>query len=938
MKKFLMYVIIVVTCLFLGFTIYYLSQNNENIYISISKEESIYKNKGESLWLDNLITWTKPYKGTTLTISSADENVVSYDENTKRFDCIGGGFTAITITPSNENFGPFVFEVYVGDGSVANPYVIDSTEDLSLIGNDPELMFNSTNSYILIKDLDLKSYNNGTWTPLAEFSGNFNGNGHVIYNLNVTSGSSAGLFSSITSSGVVENLKFSNVTINGAFDNAGVVAGINKGMVGKIEVISAKLTNSSTLGNTGAIVGANKKDIIPAIVNMCSVRADIVASANAGGLVGVNKSSIIMNSRAIVSFESTNLSSKLGGLAGVNASTFDTNQEVYYASAIKNSYSIINNLTGGANLGGIVGQNVEETYSGQMFYNTFEGCLYSLNTGLSANAVAVGANLLTAEAKANLKSKTTDELAQKATYENEGYNFKTVWLINSSETANINYQGAYETYKLVAIGAEITPDVMPLGEFLNNVRNNIKDNITTYRVSENIVLDLGGAYWTTVAPNENEPMLASIIVDEGKTCTIKNFKLKDANSSFFGYISGNTILKGITFENVTIDSCSAQNSAIVATGLLNGATIDSVLVKNYVSINTQANNVGIICALNRGTISNSSVICDELRDFTITLSDNLTNAGGIVGINDGYVIDCQVDRVKLCVNVTKNREGSLNFGGIAGTNTANISSSKVTGFSCETTASGTVYGGGIVGYLTASGNSLVNLCYSLANIRIMATNSNAYLGGIAGYVAGGASVTGCFHSIGELSAYNVGGLAGITYGTIFSSYVEECQLTGYRVGGLASLIYSRVTDCYVLCVLNSAGSDSILCGLSVYLSKDCYVEHCFSNASFSGDAQYYAESYSEFRINPIVRWEYILAGRDVCGPVQNNIILVNNNAIVQLSSAIFNQRAGWIDATYEQCTGQTGNYAIFKDVAGFDTNIWNFGGDDFPTLKNVAQY
>ena len=360
MKKFLMYVIIVVTCLFLGFTIYYLTQNNENIYIAISKDESIYKNKGESLWLDNLIGWTKPYKSTTLAIVSADENVVVYDEQTKRFDCVGGGFTTLTITPSNDKFGPFVFEVYVGDGSIANPYVVDSAEDLALIGNDPELKFGSTNSYILIKDIDLKSYNDGVWTPLPEYSGTFNGAGHILYNLNITSGSNAGLFSSIASSGFVENLKLSSAKIEGAFDNVGLVAGVNKGTVGKIEVLSAKITNTSETGNTGTVVGANQREVAPAIVNMCSAKADIVAKANAGGLVGLNKSSIVINSRAIVNFETSSTSAKLGGLAGVMASYYDTTSDIYYASAIKNSYSVINNVTGTANVGAIVAENSED--------------------------------------------------------------------------------------------------------------------------------------------------------------------------------------------------------------------------------------------------------------------------------------------------------------------------------------------------------------------------------------------------------------------------------------------------------------------------------------------------------------------------------------------------------------------------------------------------
>ena len=250
MKKFLIYVVIVVTCLFLGFTVYYLTKNNETIYLTLSKDEAIYKNTGESIWLDNLIEWTKPYKDTTLEITSGDSNVVTYDENTKRFDCIGGGFTSITITPSNTNFGPFIFEIYVGDGTLNNPYVIETAQDLALIGNDPELKFNLSNSYILTNDIELKSYNGGVWTPLGAFTGNFDGNNYTIYNLNITSGSNAGLFASVENGAVVENVKFASATVNGTFDNVGLVAGVNRGTIGKCEVLSATITNTSTSGYT----------------------------------------------------------------------------------------------------------------------------------------------------------------------------------------------------------------------------------------------------------------------------------------------------------------------------------------------------------------------------------------------------------------------------------------------------------------------------------------------------------------------------------------------------------------------------------------------------------------------------------------------------------------------------------------------------------------
>lgn len=937
MKKFLMYVIIVVTCLFLGFTIYYLTQNNENIYITVSKEESIYKNKGESLWLDNLLVWTKPYKSTTIKVTSADENVVTYDENTKRFDCIGGGFTAVTITPSNTNFGPFVFEIYVGDGTIANPYVIDSAEDLALIGNDPALQFNLTNSYILSKDIDLRSYNNGVWNPLGEFAGNFNGDGHIIYNMNIISGSNAGLFSSLASGAMVENVKFSSAVINGAFDNAGVVAGVNKGTIGKCEVISAKLTNSSSTGNTGAIAGANIYDITSAMINMCSVKAEIISNAQAGGLVGFNKSSIVLNSKAIVNaFEAQSSTAKLGGLVGINESTYNTSEEVYYASAIKNSYAIINKVTGSAIMGGVVAENKEDSYVGQMFYNTYVGCIYALNSGVNMSSVGEGQGLLTADANSNLILKTKQQLLEQASY--QGYNFDTVWTIVSSETASINMQGAYETYKIIAIGKEVTPAQMSLKDFLENVKNNLANNVSTYRITENYTLDLEGRAWETIAPNESEPMLASIIVDDGVSCVITNFVLKEGNSSFFGYISGNTIVKGITFkDNIIVESCNASSSGVVATGLLNGATLENITVKNFTTLNSQAQNVGVICGFNKGSIINCSVACDELKPLTIRLSDSLTNVGGIVGTNNGYISNCVVDRVNVCVDISGNRSGSLNLGGIAGTATANISNSKVISFVCDTTASGVVYAGGVVGYLATS-NTTIYKCYSLANIKIGISNQSAYLGGITGYLAAGVTIKGCFYNNSELTAYNVGGLVGISYGTVFSSYVGECTLTGCRVGGLIDLTYGRITDCYVLASLKSAAEKSILCGYTVYVGPDCYIEHIFSNATFSGNGKYYAESKSEFRTNKASLWLDSIVNPISFGPVLNNIVIVNNDAWVQVSS-IFMTKGNYIPVTLAECNGETGNYSVFKDKASFDTNIWNFDQEaGFPTLKEVAEF
>lgn len=941
MKKFLMYVIIVVTCLFLGFTVYYLAKNNETIYLTLNKDEAIYKNVGESLWLDNMIEWTKPYKDTTIAITSGDTNVVTYDENTKRFDCVGGGFTTVTITPSNTAFGPFIFEVYVGDGTATNPYVIDTAQELALIGNDPELKFNLSNSYILTCDMDLKVINNGVWTPLGAFTGKFDGNNHTLYNLNLTSTSNAGLFTSVENGAIVENVKFASAVVNGAFDNVGLVAGVNRGTIGKCEVLSADITNTSATGNTGAIAGSNLYDITSAMINMCSANVKIATNGNTGGLVGYNKSSIVLNSRAIINeYNATDAQAVFGGLVGVNESTYVDTDTTYYASAIKNSYVVINAVAGQTALtGAIVGKNIEQTYTGQLFYNTYVGTLYCLNSGITAEAVADGASLLSSEAVSELKLVSRDALKESATY--NGYNFDNIWVLNTSEIANINYDGSYETYKVVAIGKELTQNEVDIYDFLTSVKADPSNITTTYRVTEDLTLDIfektNSYYWNTIAPNSSSPMLASIIVDDGVTFTIKNFILKDSNSSFFGYISGNTLIKGITFENVTVESCTHDSSGIVATELNSGATLQNITVKDFVSVRTNSQNVGLICGRNIGSIINCNIENSTQKILTVQTQDNLLSIGGIVGYNDGYVTGCSVDKIKVNIDTTVKANGNVNFGGIAGTTSAGISNSKVLEFVCDTTATGTIYAGGIVGYVAES-SAVINKCYSNMNVKIGLGNTSSYLAGIAGYLSSGASVKGCFYNSNELNASKVAGLVGINYGTVYSSYVgENATLTGNLVGGLVNLSHGKTTDCYVLAKLQGVGSNSILAGFAYFMYKENYMEHNFSNATFAGSGKYYAESKTEFRTNVLANLVNIVAGNKVeAGTTKNNIVLVNNGAHVQQSSALLNLYEGYIETNVEECKGE-GNYSIFKDTAGFDVNIWNFDNTgEFPTLREVA--
>ncbi|MBQ9786377.1 MAG: hypothetical protein IJW25_02810, partial [Clostridia bacterium] len=387
-KKFLLYVAVIVTCLFLGFTIYYIARNDENMYLNIDNSKAVYINVDEIIeWP---VVWTKPYKDTTLTVLVGNENVLSYDKQTKVFTGKTGGYTNVTITSSNKHFGPFVFEVYVGDGSLSSPYLIKDAASLAKIGNDQA--YTASKNYALANDIDLKGHNNGKWASLPEFSGSFNGNGYTIYNLNLENASNAGLFSSISSTGSVENVKFERVQIEGEYSNVGAVAGINKGIVGKVSV-KGSIVNTKEASSTGSVVGQNIFENTPAYINMCSAEVQVSGATNVGGIAGSNYSSVIINSSSVVSF-TTQFGQNVGGIVGLNQSSFDSTDNLYYPSAIVKCYAVVNEVNATTNfVGAVVGNNAEEDNGNVLNRNIYENVIYALGDGITANSVGGGADL-----------------------------------------------------------------------------------------------------------------------------------------------------------------------------------------------------------------------------------------------------------------------------------------------------------------------------------------------------------------------------------------------------------------------------------------------------------------------------------------------------------------------------------------------------------------
>ncbi len=184
-----------------------------------------------------------------------------------------------------------------GAGIRSNPYAVYTAKELDLIRFFPD------KEYVLKADISLS----GEWTPIDDFEGVLDGNGHRISGLYVNSDTGyAGLFARIKK-GEVKNL-----TITGqvtGLKNTGILAG---------EILDARISRIVTAGrvsagtnNAGGIAGESAG----IIENSLSAVYLVEAGSFAGGVAGQNYG-IIRNTISAAHTVTSNMYA--GGIASVN--------------------------------------------------------------------------------------------------------------------------------------------------------------------------------------------------------------------------------------------------------------------------------------------------------------------------------------------------------------------------------------------------------------------------------------------------------------------------------------------------------------------------------------------------------------------------------------------------------------------------------------------
>lgn len=980
MKKLLLYIAIAIVIVACGVSIYYVVRNDENIYSTSTEGEIIYMNTGESI--DIPVIHERPNSKTKLNVASNSE-IIEVDEENWKVKALQAGDVKLTITSSNEKFGPFEILITVGNGSVDFPYFIRNEEDLIHVGKDE---WSLGSSYYLLNDIELTK----PFQPIGEtgFTGQFDGGNCKITNLVIDSTvakaeSPAGLFSVIAETGKVENLIIENANVNVLSRFSGIIAGKNYGLVGKCQILDSSITNKipeeydaeTADSYTGVICGLNETKSAYAQVRLCTVKAKINSDYIAGGLVGYNKAGLISNN--LVEIIEANMSPAeankdeylFGGLVGRSTNSTGDNP----TSIFVNNLAILETISADlSRVGGLFGVISTNDINQRGYYSMLVFNSQNMVKPTSLNINEFNLSSSSSVARNYVANITKSEMNQKATYtgiKNSTWDTKNIWTIKDNRSIAINYANEELDYQsLTEIGPvfEIS-DKKSLARALDNMRlyptAKVVYKILGESTTETVVDSEGNeeevkkekAYtfkatdkWTPIGSKE-EPFEGTIIAEKDAIITIKNLDVSEEYAGLFGCLGQNAHISNIKLDGASI-------SGVVCGGITsfnNGGTIENCTVEDCTI--TSEKYAGAVAGYSNGNINN--VIANNNKINVEEETEKNIYVGGIVGKTESNLAGAKVRGAKIQVTF-ESKENTVFLGGIAGlTQNAKIENSEVFDISANTSKyEGRTYAGGISGYVIGASilSCGVSSESSTSRITLNPNNSSSIVGGIAGFLKDG-EVKRCAVGEVELNSHSSAGIVSFNMGDVVESYAgTEAYVEGKYAGGMTCNLYGNILNSYSLATL--IGSD-IEAGMTNFLWKGSKIEHCYTYCSYTGEGEAYAETYSNYK-----------ARKDLFGVIENSVIVGSNiakdengNEINYAKPAIddfwevnITTRDGqkkvraqviflFIKGTHnyileDDLKGMTDLYQIFKDLGFDDVNTWGISYSDIgcvPSIINV---
>jgi hypothetical protein len=171
----------------------------------------------------------------------------------------------------------------------------------------------------LTGDIDMSA---NIWVPITNYTGIFNGNGHVVTGLrSPLNNENMGMFG-LTTGATIRDLVAQASFAGGTMMNVGTLIGtMNGGTLSNVEA-SGTLTGTNNTVNIGGLVGQTIKEgeVSAPVIHSAFAVNTMTGGTNTvvGGLVGTNGGDLY-NSYANVTLGTNNTATTLGGLVGVNS-------------------------------------------------------------------------------------------------------------------------------------------------------------------------------------------------------------------------------------------------------------------------------------------------------------------------------------------------------------------------------------------------------------------------------------------------------------------------------------------------------------------------------------------------------------------------------------------------------------------------------------------
>ena len=678
-------------------------------------------------------------------------------------------------TNQGSEFVPLTIDTTLdGTGNVDDPFIISDPAKFQEFVSNNSLR---VGCYRLDCDIDWASQPINGYLIDGMFGGYFDGNGHIIRNINTDGG---GVFNGVFQSnyGQISGLILEDVNID---NGSNCIAGICERNYGIITNCEVTITiNTPTILYIGGVCGENR-----GVISQCEVDANLTGNNYTGGICGISNSGEISNCRV-----SGNIigSDYTGGICGSNSGIITNSVSECLVSGAKYtgggcgqnggqiSFSFAaGDVSGTDFVGGFCGYNSGDDND----YSYIDNC-YSVGNVSGINRLggfcgSMGYGYID-------KCYTTGEI-QYSTLPTYVGGF-----CSSGGSANITE--CY--YYFMNCG----PSKAGIG--LDDVQMVDGDSYVGFDFAD-VSTDGDDDIWTIIdghCPVFAWQQLEGPVIEKkvlstslhGSGTSYDPFQINNA-SDLDEFVNNNSLRIGFYELNTDVN---VSGGVTALTETYDSAVIDEPFggsfdgnghIINGISFNITDNknsNVGMF-SMNYGQVSSLSI-----TDYTISSSIDIT-FGGICGRLEGGILDD-------CF-ASGNIEGNYSYaGGLCGYNTfGRISNSSA---DVVIVSPKEYFLGGLCGYG-------VNCSFFNSHSTGSITGRN-HVGGFAGNISNG-TIDNCFSSC-IVSGYdNIGGLCGVLNGVTSNCYSNGCVIGHEYVGGLAGYAGSTnqiargtISSCYSL--------------------------------------------------------------------------------------------------------------------------------------------